>query len=205
MEINPKSAPLELRKECTWDTRSILKALKICPDKREAGIQTNDMKHIAKLPMLIAPEEQEELIVYLAASKEAVSAVLMTERKARQMLIYFVSRALRGPEINYTAMEKPRVSVKGQVLADFIVERPEEEGQDDSAREEEPLPVRWTLFTNGSSCVDGCGAGVILTDPEGVEFTYALRFQFETTNNEAEYEALIAGLRIAEIWVQISK
>ncbi|GJU65380.1 reverse transcriptase domain-containing protein [Tanacetum coccineum] len=33
---------------------------------------------------------------------------------------------------------------------------------------------------------------------EGVEFTYALRFQFETTNNEAEYEALIAGLRIAE-------
>ncbi|GJS68621.1 reverse transcriptase domain-containing protein [Tanacetum coccineum] len=64
--------------------------------------------------------------------------------------------------------------------------------------EEEPLPARWTLFTDGSSCVDGCGAGVILTDPEGVEFTYALRFQFETTNNEAEYEALIAGLRIAE-------
>ncbi|GJY40144.1 reverse transcriptase domain-containing protein [Tanacetum coccineum] len=92
----------------------------------------------------------------------------------------------------------PRVSVKGQVLADFIVERPEEEGQDDSAKEEEPLPAQWTLFTDGSSCVDGCGAGVILTDPEGVEFTYALRFQFEATNNEAEYEALIAGLRIAE-------
>ncbi|GJU16735.1 reverse transcriptase domain-containing protein [Tanacetum coccineum] len=92
----------------------------------------------------------------------------------------------------------PRVSVKGQVLADFIMERPEEDGQGDSAREEESLPVRWTLFTDGSSYVDGCGAGVILTDPEGVKFTYALRFQFETTNNEAEYEALIAGLRIAE-------
>ncbi|GJR22380.1 reverse transcriptase domain-containing protein [Tanacetum coccineum] len=93
---------------------------------------------------------------------------------------------------------KPRVSVKGQVFADFIVER-REEVQDDSAREEEPLLARWTLFTDGSSCVDGCGAGVILTDPDGVEFTYALRFQFEATNNEAEYEALIAGLRIAEI------
>ncbi|GJZ66233.1 reverse transcriptase domain-containing protein [Tanacetum coccineum] len=92
----------------------------------------------------------------------------------------------------------PRVSVKGQVLANFIVERPEEERKDDSARKEEPLPARWTLFTDGSSCVDGCRAGVILTDPEGVEFTYALRFQFETTNNEAEYEALIVGLRIAE-------
>ncbi|GJW52743.1 reverse transcriptase domain-containing protein [Tanacetum coccineum] len=238
------------------------KTLKKCTKKsdflwtEEAEAAFRQMKeHIAKLPMLIAPEEQEELIIYLAASKEAVSAVLMTEREARQMPIYFVSRALRGPEVNYTAMEKlvlalvhaskrlrryfqahpiivitdqpiknilsnpevagrmqkwsiqlgefgihyrPRVSVKGQVLADFIVERPEEEGQDDSAKEEEPLPARWTLFTDGSSCVDGCGAGVILTDPEGVEFTYALRFQFEATNNEAEYEALIAGLRIAE-------
>ncbi|GJS51747.1 reverse transcriptase domain-containing protein [Tanacetum coccineum] len=42
------------------------------------------------------------------------------------------------------------------------------------------------------------GAGLILTNPEGVEFTYAMRFRFEATNNEAEYEALIAGLRIAE-------
>ncbi|GJS56300.1 reverse transcriptase domain-containing protein [Tanacetum coccineum] len=93
---------------------------------------------------------------------------------------------------------RPRVSVKGQVLANFIVERPEEEGQDDSAKEEEPLPIQWTLFMDGSSYVDGYGAGVIITDPKGVEFTYALRFQFEATNNEAEYEALIAGLRIAE-------
>ncbi|GKB45610.1 reverse transcriptase domain-containing protein [Tanacetum coccineum] len=46
--------------------------------------------------------------------------------------------------------------------------------------------------------IDGSGAGLILTNPEGVEFTYAMRFRFEATNNEAEYEALIAGLRIAE-------
>nr|GEY93972.1 reverse transcriptase domain-containing protein [Tanacetum cinerariifolium] len=55
----------------------------------------------------------------------------------------------------------------------------------------------WTFFTDGSSCVDGSGARLILTNPEGVEFTYALRFQFATSNNEAEYEALVAGLRIA--------
>nr|GEV62431.1 reverse transcriptase domain-containing protein [Tanacetum cinerariifolium] len=40
-------------------------------------------------------------------------------------------------------------------------------------------------------------AGLILTNPEGVEFTYALRFQFMASNNEADYEALVAGLRIA--------
>ncbi|GKD20213.1 reverse transcriptase domain-containing protein [Tanacetum coccineum] len=44
---------------------------------------------------------------------------------------------------------------------------------------------------------NGSGAGLILTNPEGTEFTYALRFQFTASNNEAEYEALIAGLRIA--------
>nr|GEX02721.1 reverse transcriptase domain-containing protein [Tanacetum cinerariifolium] len=54
-----------------------------------------------------------------------------------------------------------------------------------------------TLFTNGSSCVDGSGAGLIPKNPKGIEFTFALRFQFTASNNEAEYEALIAGLRTA--------
>ncbi|GJR78611.1 reverse transcriptase domain-containing protein [Tanacetum coccineum] len=214
------------------------KTLKKCTKKsdflwtEEAESAFKQMKElIAKLPMLIAPEEKEELIIYLAASKEAVSAVLMTEREAKQMPIYFVSRALRGPEVNYTSMEKlvlalvhaskrlrryfqahPIVvitdqpiknilsnpEVAGQVLADFIVERPEEEDQDASAKEEEPLPAQWTLFTDSLSCVDGCEAGVILMNPEGIEFAYALRFQFKATNNEAEYEALIAGLWIAK-------
>ncbi|GJV29965.1 reverse transcriptase domain-containing protein [Tanacetum coccineum] len=40
--------------------------------------------------------------------------------------------------------------------------------------------------------------GLTLINPEGKEYTYALRFEFKTTNNEAEYEALLAGLRIAK-------
>ncbi|GKD74186.1 reverse transcriptase domain-containing protein [Tanacetum coccineum] len=60
----------------------------------------------AEFPMLTAPKENKELIMYLAAAKEAISAVLMTERGGKQLLVYFVSRALRGPEINYTPMEK---------------------------------------------------------------------------------------------------
>nr|GEV07381.1 reverse transcriptase domain-containing protein [Tanacetum cinerariifolium] len=40
-------------------------------------------------------------------------------------------------------------------------------------------------------------AGMLLTSPEGTKFTYALRFQFTASNNEEEYEALIAGLRIS--------
>ncbi|GKA97787.1 reverse transcriptase domain-containing protein [Tanacetum coccineum] len=89
------------------------KTLKKCMKKsyflwtEEAESAFRQMKElIAKLPMLYVPEEKEELVIYLAASKETVSVVLMTERKAKQMPIYFVSRALRGLEVNYTSMEK---------------------------------------------------------------------------------------------------
>ncbi|GJS02238.1 reverse transcriptase domain-containing protein [Tanacetum coccineum] len=85
--------------------------------------------------------------------------------------------------------------MKGQILADFLVEKPNENPPNTPVVATSPEP--WTLFTDGSSCVDGSGAGLILTSPEGTEFTYALRFQFTTSNNEAEYEALIVGLRIA--------
>ncbi|GJW90445.1 reverse transcriptase domain-containing protein [Tanacetum coccineum] len=93
---------------------------------------------------------------------------------------------------------RPRVSVKGQILADFIVERPKEDSPDTPMEVEEELPEPWILFTDGSSCTDGSKAGLILINPEGMKFTYALRFRFDATNNEAEYEALIARLRIAE-------
>ncbi|GJR36417.1 reverse transcriptase domain-containing protein [Tanacetum coccineum] len=82
---------------------------------------------------------------------------------------------------------RPRASVKAQVLANFIIERQEEEGQGDSAKEEEPLSAQWTLFTDGSSCVDGCGAGVILMDPEGV-LVEELK---EKSVNESEVLAMV--------------
>ncbi|GJX09643.1 putative reverse transcriptase domain-containing protein [Tanacetum coccineum] len=208
------------------------KTLKKCTKKsdfqwtQEAKVAFKQMKKlIAKLPMLAAPKEKKELIIYLAAAKEAMSAVLMTERggnASRRLKRYFQAHTivvitdqpikqllskseisgkmlkwkfeLEGHDIQY----RPRISIKGQILADFIIERPDKESPDELMAEPEELPEPWTLFTDGSSCIGGSGAGLILTNPEGVEFTYAMRFRFEATNNEAEYEALIAGLRIAK-------
>ncbi|GJW98931.1 reverse transcriptase domain-containing protein [Tanacetum coccineum] len=162
----------------------------------EAEMAFKKMKKlIAELPMLTAPKEKEELIMYLEAAKEAISSVLMTRRDGKQMPIYFVSRALQGPEVNYTPMEKRILTL---ILADFIVQRREDDPLDTPMEDKEELPDPCVLFTDGSSCIDDSGAGLIITNPEGMEFTYALRFRFYATNNEAEYEALIAGLRIAE-------
>lgn len=55
----------------------------------------------------------------------------------------------------------------------------------------------WTLFVDGASGQEGAGAGLLLIDPQGTEIAYALRFDFPASNNEAEYEALIAGLNLA--------
>nr|GEU98339.1 reverse transcriptase domain-containing protein [Tanacetum cinerariifolium] len=137
-------------------------------------------QHLSELPLLVAPKPQEELIMYLSATYGAVSAVLMTERGTTQMPIYFISRALQGPELNYSPMEnlvlslviaakrlrRPSTSVKGKILADFLIEMPGDVLQAAPAAviQEEP----WTLFTDGSSCMDGSGAGLILTNPEGV-------------------------------------
>ncbi|GKA08507.1 reverse transcriptase domain-containing protein [Tanacetum coccineum] len=55
----------------------------------------------------------------------------------------------------------------------------------------------WKLYTNGASNEHGSRAGLILIDPKGIEYSYALRLNFSNSNNDAEYEALLAGLRIA--------
>ncbi|GKF21584.1 reverse transcriptase domain-containing protein, partial [Tanacetum coccineum] len=55
---------------------------------------------------------------------------------------------------------------------------------------------RWTLFMDGASSSKGSEAGLVLIGPSGVEYTYAPRLTFASTNNKAEYEVLMAGLRI---------
>ncbi|GKA15405.1 reverse transcriptase domain-containing protein [Tanacetum coccineum] len=177
-------------------------------------------QHLSELPLLVAPKPKEELIVYLSATHRAISVALMTERGTIQTPVYFISRTLQGPKLNYTPMEKlvlslvfaakrlqsvmmgehnityrSRTSVKGQILKDFLIEKPDESPSNTSVVKIPQEP--WTLFMNGSSCVDGSVAGLILTSPEGTEFTCVLRFQFTASNNETRYKALIVGLRIA--------
>nr|GEY59253.1 reverse transcriptase domain-containing protein [Tanacetum cinerariifolium] len=105
----------------------------------------------------------------------------------------FVRATPKGEQLKCDLLHKLRATGTGtKLLADGEI-GDVSQAAPAAVTQEEPC----TLFTNGSSCVDGSGAGLILTNPVGVEFTYALRFQFTASNNEVEYEALVAGLRIA--------
>ncbi|XP_064986960.1 uncharacterized protein LOC135625801 [Musa acuminata AAA Group] len=83
-------------------------------------------------------------------------------------------------------------AIKAQAVADFIAELTQME---DSIHEQPPEP--WLLHVDGSASSKGAGAGLVLLAPDGRSFERSLRFGFKATNNEAEYEALLAGLRLA--------
>ncbi|KMT08060.1 hypothetical protein BVRB_6g144140 [Beta vulgaris subsp. vulgaris] len=91
---------------------------------------------------------------------------------------------------------EPRKAIKGKALADFIVEltRPTIEPVQDPAEGKR----HWTLMVDESSTTNGCGAGIIFQSPEGDKFEYAMKFQFQASNNEAEYEALLAGIKMCK-------
>ncbi|GJS33209.1 reverse transcriptase domain-containing protein [Tanacetum coccineum] len=63
-------------------------------------------KFMEILPTLTALIKGEVLVIYLTASAESISAVLLIRRKEREVLIYFISRVLQGAELNYPALEK---------------------------------------------------------------------------------------------------
>ena len=90
---------------------------------------------------------------------------------------------------------KPKTAIKGQVLADFVMEFtsavPAENAQTTT-----DLPI-WKLSVDGATNAQGSGAGLILTSPEGIDIEYALRFEFQASNNEAEYEVVIVSLNLA--------
>ncbi|GJW09111.1 reverse transcriptase domain-containing protein [Tanacetum coccineum] len=218
-------------------------------------------KMILDLPALTTPLPKETLFVYLAASKEAVSAVLLVVRQGKQHPVHYVSRTLHDAERNYAPLEKmalalrhasrrlmryfeahpitvitdqpikqilskadtsgrlgqysvelgaynimyePRNAIKGQILADFINEMPM--GSEAMVPRQTQYTIEhqkdcneeWVLYTDGASSAKGFGAGLVLLSPTKMEYTYALRLNFESTSNQADYEALLAGLRIAK-------
>ena len=55
----------------------------------------------------------------------------------------------------------------------------------------------WTLFFDGSKNLEGSGAGCVLIDPKKSKHFLSCRLELECTNNTAEYEALVQGLRKA--------
>uniref|UniRef100_A0A2N9H088 Uncharacterized protein n=1 Tax=Fagus sylvatica TaxID=28930 RepID=A0A2N9H088_FAGSY len=165
-------------------------------------------EYLSAAPLLSTPVNGESLYVYLAVSEHAVSAAIVREDCNVQKPVYYTSKTLDGAESKahtmivlteqplkavlrsadfsgriskwgaqlgaYDINYRPRTSIKGQVLADFIAE-----------------------FTPAEMGPMWVNHGVVLTAPQGQMMELAIRLGFPASNNVAEYEALLHGLRCA--------
>jgi ribonuclease HI len=92
----------------------------------------------------------------------------------------------------------PQKAIKSQVLADFLAE------WTDTQLPTAPIQAElWTMYFDGSLMKTGAGAGLLFVSPLGEHVRYVICLHFPASNNVAEYEALVNGLRIAiELGVQ---
>jgi ribonuclease HI len=207
--------------------------------------------------VLVAPTEKEPLLLYIAATHQVVSTVLVVERSEEgkahgvQRPVYFISEVLSPTKQRYPHYQKlaysvfttaqklrhyfvvhpiivvnevplsnilnnpsatgrvslwgielspldityeKRKAIKSQILPDFIAVWLELQstGPPD-------LPSVWTMYFDGSKRIQGAGAGVVLISPQGDKLKYVLRMSFpQASNNEAEYEALLHGMKMAK-------
>nr|CAE03705.3 OSJNBb0034G17.13 [Oryza sativa Japonica Group] len=97
---------------------------------------------------------------------------------------------------------EPRHAIKSQALANFVAEwtpapEPISVPETSSGPSQLPPTAYWVMQFDGSLSLQGAGAGVTLTSPNGDVLRYLVRLDFRATNNMAEYEGLLAGLRVA--------
>jgi hypothetical protein len=87
-----------------------------------------------------------------------------------------------------------RTAIKGQPLANFLTKFsgfPKEVGLPDGEA--------WVAYVDGSSIRKRNGGSVVLINPEGEHIEFTIKLAFTTTNNEAEYEAVIADMEVAQV------
>ncbi|XP_052295784.1 uncharacterized protein LOC127901823 [Citrus sinensis] len=196
------------------------------PDCEEAFQELKG--YLVNALLLAKLEPGEVFLLYLAVSEHATSSVLLQEDdNGVQRPIYYTSKVMVDAEKRYPTSEKiilalvvsarklrlyfqahtiavPRSAIKAQDIADFIAEFANDSSGKGDLRylldtpptdEEEQV---WKIYVDGSSNSHRSGAGVIIIDPNKVKICYALQFGFKASNNEAEYEAIIAGLRMSK-------
>ncbi|XP_074355965.1 uncharacterized protein LOC141695631 [Apium graveolens] len=169
----------------------------------------NIKKHLGNLPMLSNPKAGEVLILYLVVSDFSVSDVLFREEGDVQLPVYYVSKRLSDAETRHASLEKLTYAIilASRKLGPYFQAHKIEEvdqgalvtipGAEMNEQREQNIAPLWSLFVDGASNGEGAGAGIEPISPEGHKIRHATHLAFHATNNDAEYEALINGIKLA--------
>ncbi|XP_050214359.1 uncharacterized protein LOC126665568 [Mercurialis annua] len=96
---------------------------------------------------------------------------------------------------SYGIKYEPRTTMKAQILADFVAETTTH----DQPTEVDKDLFSWILQVDGASSMAGAGAGMILRGPHKIKMQNSIHLNFPATNNAAEYEVLMGGLRMETV------
>jgi hypothetical protein len=148
--------------------------------------------------------EKMTYVVVMAAIKlkhyfQSYSIIVPTSYPLRKILENKESSVRVGKwatELSQYAIEfTSRTAIKSQVLAHFIADWTPSQGD---KMNEDRLEAPWVMHCDGAYCDDGVASLAILMSPSGIKMRYSVRLDFEgKTNNVAEYEGLLLGLRKA--------
>lgn len=92
---------------------------------------------------------------------------------------------------------RPQIALKGQVLADFLIEFTHEQHSNEDKQSLQE-PEIWVLYVDGPLNQQGVGVGVYMETPSGA-IDKSVTLCFEASNNEVEYEAMLHGLEMAQL------
>ena len=151
--------------------------------------------------------------------EKAALAVVISARKLRPYFQSFsvqvrtdlpVKQILKRPDMTgrlvkwaielaeYDVSYEPRGPIQAQALSDFIAELTLPVSSTSDLTRQNNEASEWILSVDGASNQQGSGAGVVLEGPGGILIEQSLKFSFKASNNQAEYEALIAGMLLAK-------
>ncbi|KAG7529614.1 Ribonuclease H domain, partial [Arabidopsis suecica] len=167
-------------------------------------------------PILSKPEADEKLYLYVSDSGHVVSVVLIREDRGEQKPIYYISKSMTDPETRYTMMEKLALAVvtSARKLRPYFQSHPIEVLSNQPLRTILHSPNQsgrlvklavelseYDIEYKSRVAMKAQVQANFLTElpsPTSEILEQSFRLLFTASNNEAEYEALIAGLRLAQ-------
>ncbi|XP_059627213.1 uncharacterized protein LOC132270006 [Cornus florida] len=149
------------------------------------GIEANPEKVQAILNMQspASTKELQRLIGRIAALNRAKEYLTSPP---------LLSRAMQGEQLYLY------LAVSPSAVSSTLVHEEDGNQKPHAIDKQEEAESTWTLYVDGSVNARASGARLVIISPNGECIKYALRFGFKVTNNEVEYEALLAGLRMAK-------